>query len=287
MKNYKFTKITLIILLCICIFSGKQLTAEAAQKSLTLSPITFDAEYYYATNTDLQVAFGYDYDALYNHYLTYGIKEGRWGSAEFNCKAYISNYADLRMAFGSDYLSYCQHYEQFGKAENRNAVDQLGTGFEFPSTTTSVQSATVLGSYSTDYNDAIQRATNVELAASRINGVVVQPGASFSFSSTILPRTAANGYVEATVISGGEFTNGMGGGVCQVSSTLYAAMLNANIPATERHPHSLPVSYMPEGMDATISGTAKDLKFKNIFNYPIGISATTADGTLTVSIVAY
>lgn len=84
----------------------------------------------------------------------------------------------------------------------------------------------------------------------RINGVVVQPGKSFSFSSTILPRTAANGYVVAPIYISGTVGTGTGGGVCQVSSTLYAAMRYANLPATERYPHSLPVTYLPDGYDA-------------------------------------
>ena len=77
---------------------------------------------------------------------------------------------------------------------------------------------------------------------------------------------------------------GTGGGICQVSSTLYAAMLTAGLPATERHPHSLQVAYIPEGMDATISGTALDLRFTNIFAEPLQIQAAADQGTLTISL---
>lgn len=122
------------------------------------------------------------------------------------------------------------------------------------------------------------------LAASRINGVVIQPGESFSFNQAILPRTAANGYVDGYVIMGNRFVPGIGGGICQVSSTLYAAMVSANLPATERHPHSLQVDYIPTGLDATIFGNILDLRFTNIFPQPIQLRAAADQGILTILI---
>ena len=142
----------------------------------------------------------------------------------------------------------------------------------------------LLGTYTTKYNAKIPRATNVALAANRINGVVLNPGDLFSFTTTILPRTPENGYVSAPVIVNKEFVPGIGGGICQVSSTLYACMLTCGVPALERHPHSLPVSYIPAGMDATISGTAVDLKFVNPYNKPLMISASPDNGSLTVGL---
>lgn len=142
----------------------------------------------------------------------------------------------------------------------------------------------LLGTYSTNYNANIPRATNVSVAANRINGYVLNPGDLFSFTTVILPRTAANGYVSAPVIVNKEFVPGIGGGICQVSSTLYACMLTCGVPALERHPHSLPVSYIPAGMDATISGTAVDLKFANPYDRPMMISASPDNGRLTVGL---
>ncbi len=142
----------------------------------------------------------------------------------------------------------------------------------------------LLGTYSTNYNAKIPRATNVSIAANRINGYVLNPGDLFSFTTVILPRTAANGYVSAPVIVNKEFVPGIGGGICQVSSTLYACMVTCGVPALERHPHSLPVSYIPAGMDATISGTAVDLKFTNPYDRPMMISATPDNGKLTVGL---
>lgn len=250
----------------------------AEQKALS-----FDAEYYYNTYPDLQATIGYDEFDLYIHYLQYGIREGRSGSADFNCKTYINNYEDLRNVFKDDIAAYCTHYEQIGKKEGRNASLQIDPSVDYAGEILN----RVLGIYSTKYDATIPRAKNVQTAASRVNSVVVQPRGNFSFNKTVLPRTPENGYVKAPIISGGRYTTGYGGGICQVSSTLYAAMLNAELPATERYPHSLPVSYMPVGMDATISGNSKDLKFKNIFSNPIQLIANTdtATGRLTVSII--
>lgn len=272
------TSIFISIVLCFCLLWGSTIPVKAAPASLT--SLTFDMDYYYNTYPDLQTALGYDYNSLYQHYLNSGLAEGRSGSAEFNCLVYQNNYPDLQAAFGNDYRAYCVHYENYGKAEGRIAA---GDGMAL-SVTEAAPVNTPVGSYSTAYNPNISRAVNIGLAASRINGVVIQPGESFSFNQTILPRTAANGYVEANVIVNKRYVLGTGGGICQVSSTLYAAMLTAGLPATERHPHSLDVGYIPAGMDATISGNTLDLKFTNIFAEPIQIQAAADQGTLTISL---
>ena len=275
------------MVLCFCLLWGSGTPVKAAPATLT--SLTFDVDYYYNTYPDLQAALGYDYNSLYQHYLTSGLAEGRSGSAEFNCLVYRNNYPDLQAAFGNDYRAYCVHYETYGKAEGRSASGDgmaLAPAGAKDNTAASAEAPenTLLGSYATAYNPNISRAVNIALAASRINGVVIQPGDSFSFNHTILPRTAANGYVEANVIVNKKYVPGTGGGICQVSSTLYAAMLTAGLPATERHPHSLNVGYIPEGMDATISGNALDLRFTNIFDDPIQIQASADQGTLTISI---
>ena len=287
MKKLEIMKRALLAAPCACLLLSTPINTEAAD----LSKATFDVDYYYNTYADLQAAIGYNPEALYNHYLQHGILEGRSGSEEFNCSIYMGNYEDLRLAFGGNIFAYFSHYEQFGQTEGRIADERLAGTEDFQITDMAEQVTItmnkVLGSYSTTYNPAEDRSTNLRVACSRINGVVVQPGKSFSFSKTILPRSAKNGYVKAKVISNGEYVEGYGGGICQVSSTLYNAMLNANLPATERHTHSLAVSYVPVGMDATIAGTYKDLKFKNVFEKPIQIQAVMDDatGTCTVSLV--
>ena len=246
--------------------------ATAAERSAYQA--VFDADYYRSAYPDVAAAFGNNKAALFNHFVNYGLREGRSCSADFNPQAYRAKYADLQQAFG--------------KAEGR---DGGGTGSasaatvtDAATTDTATVQGNVIGTCTTEYDATVPRAVNVELAAARINGVVVQPGKSFSFSSTILPRTSANGYVVAPIYIRRTVGTGTGGGVCQVSSTLYAAMLHAGLPATERYPHSLPVIYLPAGYDAAIAGTSKDLKFTNTFSQPLLIQASASGGVLTVTL---
>lgn len=230
----------------------------------------FDAQYYYDQSPDLQESIGMNPEALFEHFVTEGAKEGRSGNAEFNLKAYIYNNPDLFLSYKKDLSEYCKHYATFGKNEGRIAVRQNEQG-------------NIIGSWTTYYDESIPRATNVRLAAQRINGRVLQPGEMMSFSDSILSRTKANGYVSAPEIRG----NGIGGGICQVSSTLYAAMCQALMPAIERHPHSQPISYLPAGLDATISEGYLDLKFANPYDKPIQLATSTVDGALTITIQFY
>ena len=111
------------------------------------------------------------------------------------------------------------------------------------------------------------------------------PGEVFSYDNTIGSRTTANGFKMAGVYINNKQELGIGGGICQVSSTLYAATLYANFEIVERVSHSLPVSYMPDGMDATISEGYIDFRFKNTSEYPVRIVATATNGTMKVSIL--
>lgn len=129
-----------------------------------------------------------------------------------------------------------------------------------------------LGEFSTKFNAADQdRTTNIKVATSSTSNVLVRPGEVFSVNETIGPRLAKFGYKEAKVIINNELVPGIGGGVCQVSSTLYNAVLLSNLKVIERRNHSLPLSYIGLGRDATISGDYIDFKFMNNTNYPIYI----------------
>ena len=137
------------MVLCFCLLWGSGTPVKAAPAALT--SLTFDADYYYNTYPDLQAALGYDYNSLYQHYLTSGLAEGRSGSAEFNCLVYRNNYPDLQAAFGNDYRAYCAHYEAYGKAEGRNAA---GNGMALSGAADTAASAeaaanTLIGSYAT------------------------------------------------------------------------------------------------------------------------------------------
>ncbi len=143
-----------------------------------------------------------------------------------------------------------------------------------------------LGSYSSSFATSTEaRATNVRLSASRINEYVLMPGDVFSYDKTIGRRTAANGFRNAGVYVGNKVEDGIGGGICQTSSTLYSAALYANLEIVSRTSHSLPVSYVPAGQDATIAEGAIDLKLKNNTEYPVKIVAVTSGRTLTCKIL--
>jgi vancomycin resistance protein YoaR len=129
-----------------------------------------------------------------------------------------------------------------------------------------------LGEFSTKFNAAdVDRSTNIRVATSSTSNVLVRPGEVFSVNETIGPRLEKFGYKEAKVIINNELVPGIGGGVCQVSSTLYNAVLLSDLKVIERRNHSLPLSYIGLGRDATISGDYIDFKFMNNTNYPIYI----------------
>ncbi len=132
----------------------------------------------------------------------------------------------------------------------------------------------VMGEFSSNFSSSsAARASNVTLTAERINGYVLMPGDVFSYDKTVGERTYANGYKEAGVYVGNKVESGIGGGICQTSSTLYSAALYANLEIVSRKSHSLPVSYVPAGQDATIAQGYIDLLIKNNTEYPVKIVA--------------
>lgn len=143
----------------------------------------------------------------------------------------------------------------------------------------------LLATYSTTFSTKnTNRSTNIRLATQKINGVVLMPGETFSYNQVVGKRTTANGFKVAAVYSNGEVSEGVGGGICQVSSTLYNAVLLSNLEVTERRNHTFHTGYVPAGQDATVSWGAPDFKFKNNRNYPIRIVATVSGGKITTKI---
>lgn len=133
--------------------------------------------------------------------------------------------------------------------------------------------------FSTTYSKSTaERKENIAVASSKLNGLKVEPGEEKSFNEIVGERTASNGFKEANIIKDGNFVKGVGGGVCQVSTTLYNALLLSGVEITEVNKHSLPVSYVPLAFDAMVSWGYSDLKFKNDSNLPMFICAN-ADGT--------
>lgn len=142
----------------------------------------------------------------------------------------------------------------------------------------------VAGSCTTSFRgSSSNRVNNIQVAGGRINNMVLLPGQEISVSAAFLPRTAENGYLEAGAYLNGETIQALGGGICQVSSTIYNAVKNAGLTVLERHPHSMPVHYLPLGLDAAISSGAKDLRFRNNYSSPVILQAYTEGKNLTVN----
>lgn len=144
---------------------------------------------------------------------------------------------------------------------------------------------TKVSSFSTGYSSSGgSRKQNIAVAAKNLNGTILNPGEILSVDKGIKGRNAANGYAKAGSYLNGKTVQTYGGGVCQVSTTLYGAILRAGIVPIERNAHSMSVSYVPLGLDAAISEGYKDLKIQNNYNTPIYIEANANGSTLTFNI---
>ena len=181
------------------------------------------------------------------------------------------------------------------KAKETLANAKYGTTVEIdlrpiaPAVTTEDVSSTlfrdVLGTFTaTAKNSSSNRNTNLRLACESLNGLVLNPGDAFSYNDTLGERTAANGYRPAPSYAGGQTTDTIGGGICQVSSTLYYCVLSAELQVVTRKNHGFLPSYMPVGLDATVSWGSVDFQFKNNLDYPVRIEATASGGTTTITI---
>ena len=131
------------------------------------------------------------------------------------------------------------------------------------------------------------RINNIEVAAGHLNNLLIMPGQEISVSDTIKPRTTENGYKSAGAYMNGRTVPAIGGGICQVSSTVYNAVKNAGLTVLERHPHSMPVHYLPLGLDAAISAGSKDLRFRNDYSAPVILQAYTEGKNLIVNCLVW
>ncbi len=146
--------------------------------------------------------------------------------------------------------------------------------------------AVVVSEMSTEFNTGkATRCHNIQLASKLLNGRVFLPGEKFSFNQTIGERTASKGFQEAGVYKNGRHDFDIGGGICQVSTTLYNAILRANLKVVSRSPHTYPVPYVPLGLDAAVSFPDPDFGFINTSNQPIAISTNYQPGKLTFRIL--
>lgn len=142
----------------------------------------------------------------------------------------------------------------------------------------------VLGEFSTSFNDSTSRGSNIHVAGEQTSDILLMPGDTFSYNKCTGARNWVNGYKSAPIIVGGKVTNGEGGGVCQVSTTIYNAALMSGLTIDEVHNHSLPSRYAQKGRDATVSYGYTDLKFSNPFTHPVYIKNIVGNGAITSKI---
>lgn len=153
----------------------------------------------------------------------------------------------------------------------------------YPSVTTNMIGSeafpNLLSQYSTSYSTRNQkRTTNLRLAANKINGTILMPGETFSYNKVVGERTIAAGYQEAPIYVSGKVVDGLGGGICQITTTLYNAVVYANLDIVERSNHQFVPSYAPASRDATVVYGSIDFKFKNNRDYPIKIVCSVQNG---------
>lgn len=143
----------------------------------------------------------------------------------------------------------------------------------------------VVASYTTYFNEAdTGRNKNIELSTKAIHNTIVGTGDIFSFNTIVGPRTEETGYQPATEIVNGEFVMGIGGGICQTSSTLFNAVDQVGVKMVERHHHSLPIGYVPAGRDATVSYGSLDFKFENTTGVPLLFTTNYTKNSVTIEV---
>ncbi len=173
----------------------------------------------------------------------------------------LSLMADIRLSLSTDFKDVKLKFNTVKRTKNLESVKR---------------DTKKLGSFITYFDgDNISRSHNIRLAASAINGTVLKKGEVFSFNATVGARTRERGYKSAKIIENGSFVEGVGGGVCQVSTTLYNAAVLSGLKIKEYHPHSLAVSYVPPSCDAMVSGSYFDMKFENVTGSPVFIRSRT------------
>ena len=173
-------------------------------------------------------------------------------------------------------LAGCYTSAPRGGGQNQSSGITRGGNTENPLLTevNASESGGKISEFSTDFkNPKKARAHNIALAAKNIDESVIKPGEEFSFNNAVGPTTKRNGFQLGMIFNSGRRSQGYGGGVCQVSSTLYNAAKQAGMEITERHEHSLEVGYIEKGRDAATSYGVKDLKFVNPHEYPVKINA--------------
>lgn len=186
----------------------------------------------------------------------------------------------------ADSVAAIQNFAAEDFAEGSDEVSLVTKTLEPEGTEEELSQVTdVLGSFSTDFSSSsAARANNVTNGASKLNGITLYPGEQLSVADTLNPMTAENGYEQAPSYENGTTVLTYGGGICQVSTTLYNAVIRAELQVDERYAHSMPVHYVELSDDAAIAGDIKDFKFTNNQDYPIYIEGYTSGGVIYFNI---
>lgn len=230
--------------------------------------------------TDLQEAKRVDFDQLYQEVYVER-KNASYAQKEDGSIEYIEEI--IGISFNKEIAE--NHYLNLANDETL----QIDLVKEMPEITTKnledVLFADVLATFKTNYNASnVDRSTNLTVAARNMNGTILLPGEIFSYNEVVGERTSANGFKEAHIFSGGKVIDGLGGGICQISSTLYNAVLMSNLEIVERKNHMMYPEYVKPSFDATVAWGSIDFKFKNNRETPIKITATVKNGVATVTI---
>ncbi len=177
--------------------------------------------------------------------------------------------------------------ENNSSASNTQSEVQPSSGTQPPSETQTQKKEEVLASFSTKiYNKDSARQNNISITCSTLNNTIIKNGATFSFCNTVGPSTSAKGYQKADIFDkDGNKKKGLGGGNCQVSTTLYNAALNvSNLSVTERHEHSNKVPYIAQGKDAAVAYGSYDLKLKNNTGFDIKVVASSSKNNVSITL---
>ena len=196
-------------------------------------------------------------------------------------------YKNMPSDENTERISYKDYVEKYDEPTNESQNNNKEPNNVLDDDNTAITPSNQLATYSTPLlSSSNERINNIEIVCDRLNNFILEPNQTFSYNDIAGPFGPDDGFEEATILlSDGSKTKGYGGGVCQLSSTLYNVVMDMeNIEIIERHEHSAPVAYVPEGRDATVSlQSGLDFKFINNNNYPIRFEAKCNNDMITVN----
>lgn len=236
------------------------------------------------------VAFVYDED-----YIKKCIKAIEKDFNRQPVNASVTRLDDGNIIINPDVKGYKLEGDKLEEEIKKNISDKNGSCIRIKAPITEIKAAITkdkifpinakISSFTTNFSSSsYERSNNIELSTKLINGKILMPDEIFSFNDCVGERTKDRGFMRAPVLVGDKVDSGIGGGICQVSSTLYNAILRAGIKPIERTHHTLPSSYVELGLDATVDWKDIDFKFKNTLGYPIYIEGYTRNKNLYINI---